>query len=161
MYTSGGATKRQSSFLLTAFCFKTNEEYTETVQQEWSNYSVLSGGTEFQIKGDTTSGDACWLDNAKNVQTFLSAGFLWWFCQYSYNRAHAYEEQIYFNHVYFLNSDDINKIGMCGVQTGLPSKPKGVNMGDSGGVVNSLDFCPASLKSFGCFYFRCVLCSHW
>ena len=25
-------------------------------------------------------------------------------------------------------------------------------MGDSGGVVNSLDFCPASLKSLGCFY---------
>ena len=24
-------------------------------------------------------------------------------------------------------------------------------MGDSGGVVNSLDFCPASLKSLGCF----------
>ena len=24
-------------------------------------------------------------------------------------------------------------------------------LGDSGGVVNSLDFCPASLKSFGCF----------
>ena len=30
-------------------------------------------------------------------------------------------------------------------------------LGDSGGVVNSLDFCPASLKSFGCFYFRCIL----
>ena len=28
-------------------------------------------------------------------------------------------------------------------------------LGDSGGVVNSLDFCPASLKSLGCFYFRC------
>ena len=27
-------------------------------------------------------------------------------------------------------------------------------LGDSGGVVNSLDFCPASLKSIGCFYFR-------
>ena len=26
-------------------------------------------------------------------------------------------------------------------------------LGDSGGVVNSLDFCPASLKSLGCFYF--------
>ena len=24
-------------------------------------------------------------------------------------------------------------------------------LGDSGGVVNSLDFCPASLKSLGCF----------
>ena len=33
--------------------------------------------------------------------------------------------------------------------------------GDSGGVVNSLDFCPASLKSLGCFYFRCVLSSQW
>ena len=32
-----------------------------------------------------------------------------------------------------------------------------VLLGDSGGVVNSLDFCPASLKSLGCFYFRCVL----
>ena len=30
-------------------------------------------------------------------------------------------------------------------------------LGDSGGVVNSLDFCPASLKSLGCFYFWCVL----
>ena len=29
------------------------------------------------------------------------------------------------------------------------------------GVVNSLDFCPASLKSFGCFYFRCILSSQW
>ena len=34
-------------------------------------------------------------------------------------------------------------------------------LGDSGGVVNSLDFCPASLKSLGCFYFRCALSSHW
>ena len=32
-------------------------------------------------------------------------------------------------------------------------------LGDSGRVVNSLDFCPASLKSLGCFYFRCVLSS--
>ena len=32
-------------------------------------------------------------------------------------------------------------------------------LGDSGGVVNSLDFCPASLKSLGCFYFWCVLSS--
>ena len=34
-------------------------------------------------------------------------------------------------------------------------------LGDSGGVVNSLDFCPASLKSLGCFYFRCILSSQW
>ncbi len=34
-------------------------------------------------------------------------------------------------------------------------------LGDSGGVVKSLDFCPASLKSLGCFYFRCVLSSQW
>ena len=34
-------------------------------------------------------------------------------------------------------------------------------LGDSGGVVNSLDFCPASLKSLGSFYFRCVLSSQW
>ena len=34
-------------------------------------------------------------------------------------------------------------------------------LGDSGGVVNSLDFSPASLKSLGCFYFRCVLSSQW
>ena len=26
---------------------------------------------------------------------------------------------------------------------------------------NSLDFCPASLKSLGCFYFRCILSSQW
>ena len=32
-------------------------------------------------------------------------------------------------------------------------------LGGSGGVVNSLDFSPASLKSLGCFYFRCVLSS--
>ena len=32
-------------------------------------------------------------------------------------------------------------------------------LGGSGGVVNSLDFCPASLKSLGCFYFRCALSS--
>ena len=34
-------------------------------------------------------------------------------------------------------------------------------LGDSGRVVNSLDLCPASLKSLGCFYFRCVLSSQW
>ena len=34
-------------------------------------------------------------------------------------------------------------------------------LGDSGGVVNSLDLCPASLKFLGCFYFRCVLSSQW
>ena len=34
-------------------------------------------------------------------------------------------------------------------------------LGDSGGVVNSLDFCPAMLKSLGCFCFRCVLSSQW
>ena len=32
-------------------------------------------------------------------------------------------------------------------------------LGGSGGVVNSLDFCPASLKSLSYFYFRCVLSS--
>ena len=30
-------------------------------------------------------------------------------------------------------------------------------MGGSGGVVNSLDFCPASLKSLGSCHFRCIL----
>ena len=35
----------------------------------------------------------------------------------------------------------------------------GLLLGDSGGVVNSLDFCPASLKSLGFFYFWCVLSS--
>ena len=29
-----------------------------------------------------------------------------------------------------------------------------VLLGGSGGVVNSLDFCPALLMSLGCFYFR-------
>ena len=38
---------------------------------------------------------------------------------------------------------------------------KVILLGNSGGVVNSLDFCPASLKSLGCFYFRCVLSSQW
>ena len=32
-----------------------------------------------------------------------------------------------------------------------------INMGGSGGVVHSLDFCLALLKSLGCFYFRCIL----
>ena len=31
----------------------------------------------------------------------------------------------------------------------------------SGGVVNFFDFCPASLKSLGCFYFRCLTSSQW
>ena len=34
-------------------------------------------------------------------------------------------------------------------------------LGYSVGVVNSHDFCPPSLKSLGCFYFRCVLSSQW
>ena len=34
-------------------------------------------------------------------------------------------------------------------------------LGDSGGVVNSLDFYLVLLKSLGCFYFRCVLSSQW
>ena len=41
-----------------------------------------------------------------------------------------------------------------------PEKPAPL-LGDSSGVVNSLVFCPASLKSLGCFYFRCVLSSQW
>ena len=41
-----------------------------------------------------------------------------------------------------------------------------VLLGDSGGVVNSLDFCPASLKSLGCFYFSAYflhngMCWQW
>ena len=38
---------------------------------------------------------------------------------------------------------------------------RGRLLGGSGRVVNSLDFCPASLKSLGCFYFRCVFSSQW
>ena len=34
-------------------------------------------------------------------------------------------------------------------------------LGSSGGFFNSLDFCPAVLKSLGCFYFWCVLSSQW
>ena len=34
-------------------------------------------------------------------------------------------------------------------------------LGGSGGVVNSLDFYPASLKSLGCIYFQWVLSSQW
>ena len=34
-------------------------------------------------------------------------------------------------------------------------------LGGSGGVVNSLDFCLASLKSLGRFCFQCVLSSQW
>ena len=36
-----------------------------------------------------------------------------------------------------------------------------VLLGDSGRVVNSLDFCLASLKSLGCFCFWCVLSSQF
>ena len=43
----------------------------------------------------------------------------------------------------------------------LPWVKQACLLGDSGGVVNSLDFCPASLKSLGCFYFQCVLSSQW
>ena len=41
------------------------------------------------------------------------------------------------------------------------NQPQAAVLGGSGGVVHSLDFCPASLKSLGCFYFRCVLSSQW
>ena len=44
------------------------------------------------------------------------------------------------------------------------SLPGGIDegvLGGSGRVVNSLDFCLASLKSLGCFYFRCILSSQW
>ena len=29
-------------------------------------------------------------------------------------------------------------------------------LGGSGGVVNSLDVCPATFQSLGCLYFRCI-----
>ena len=41
----------------------------------------------------------------------------------------------------------------------LPAITILILLGGSGGVINSLDFCPASLKSLGCFYFRWVLSS--
>ena len=44
---------------------------------------------------------------------------------------------------------------------GIPPWPYSPLLGGSGRVVNSLDFCPSSLKSIGCFYFRCVLSSEW
>ena len=34
-------------------------------------------------------------------------------------------------------------------------------LGGLGGVVNFFDFCPALLKSLGCFDFQCVLSSQW
>ena len=43
----------------------------------------------------------------------------------------------------------------------LYSDPLRALLGSSGGVANSLDFCPASLKSLGCCYFWCVLSSQW
>ena len=43
------------------------------------------------------------------------------------------------------------------VPTGAVPSQLRQTVGRFGGVVNSLDFCPASLKSLGCFYFRCVL----
>ena len=38
---------------------------------------------------------------------------------------------------------------------------KGLLLGGSGSVVNSLDVCQTSLKSLRCFYFQCVLSSQW
>ena len=38
----------------------------------------------------------------------------------------------------------------------IPYSTVSMVLGNSGGVVNSLDFCLASLKSLGSFYFRCV-----
>ena len=42
-----------------------------------------------------------------------------------------------------------------------PPPPHTHLLGNSSGVVNSLDFCPASLKSLGCLYFQYVLSSQW
>ena len=47
------------------------------------------------------------------------------------------------------------------LQTIFPDQVMASSLGDSGRVVNSLDFCLASLKSLGCFYFRCILSSQW
>ena len=58
-----------------------------------------------------------------------------------------------------LTNSDVNYRSLscvCHVIARVDTKNLGL-LGDSGGVVNSLDFCPASLKSLGCFYFRCVL----
>ena len=58
----------------------------------------------------------------------------------------------------FLMSRNSLKVFLCVNQC---QRPCSHVLGDSGGVVNSLDFCPASLNSLGCFYFRCVLSSQW
>ena len=65
---------------------------------------------------------------------------------------------------------------ICIASSGLQSKMMGVGeiskqacrqtgiaylMGGLGGVVNSLDFFPASLRSLRYFYFLCVLSSQW
>ena len=49
----------------------------------------------------------------------------------------------------------------CSQSDTWPSVLLLILLGDSGVVVNSLDFCRASLKSLGCFYFWCVLSSQW
>ena len=41
----------------------------------------------------------------------------------------------------------------CSLNSARSCCPYCFVVGGSGGVVNSLDFCPASLKSLGCFYF--------
>ena len=47
------------------------------------------------------------------------------------------------------------------VKTGEHKRNESCVLGDSGRFGNSLDFCQASLKSLGCFYFRCVLSLQW
>ena len=56
----------------------------------------------------------------------------------------------------------VKRLGEAFVMVKRLGEPESVRLlGDSDGVVNSLDFCPALLKSLGCFYFWCVLSSQW
>ena len=52
------------------------------------------------------------------------------------------------------------RIKPANMQVGGPTH-ESIYIGGSGGVVNSLDFDPASLKSLGRFYLRCVPSSNW
>ena len=58
---------------------------------------------------------------------------------------------------------NVENMDSTGETTGLifRGESKVSLLGDSGGVVNSLDFCPASFMSLGRFYFQCVLFSQW
>ena len=71
-----------------------------------------------------------------NIQTALYMG----------NQSGGYSRRRCVNHSYSCRvAHSLSAVGLLG------SREHSFVLGGSGGVVNSLDFCPASLKSLGCF----------